>query len=48
MRRLYHALHLYFGSCLTWRSAWRIARAVSPYRVVARDGFLFIEPRRFS
>jgi hypothetical protein len=40
------AVRLYLTSRLTWRSARRIARGDRIYRIVARDGFLYIEPRR--
>ena len=48
MRRFYRAIHMYFGSSLTWPTCWRLAKTVSPYRLVERGGFIFIEPRRFS
>lgn len=43
---LIRALKIYFGSRLTWRSARKLARREPHYQVVARDGFLYIEPRR--
>ena len=43
--RLYRTLRLFVGSCLTWRSCRRLAKREPRYQVVARDGFLFIEPR---
>lgn len=45
MRRPFRALGLFFGSCLTWATCWRIAKGGPRYRTVARDGFLFVEPR---
>jgi hypothetical protein len=43
--RLFKAIKLYLGTKFTWRTAWRQAVATPRYHVVARDGFLFIEPR---
>ena len=45
MRRLHRALALYLGSGFTWRRCWDLAKPTPRYRVVTRDGFLFIEPR---
>jgi len=44
MRRLARALRLYFGSRLTWRTCWRHAKHAPRFRVVARDGFRYVEP----
>ena len=44
MRRVFRALRLFFGSRLTWRSCRRLA-GDQHFRVVARDGFLYIEPK---
>jgi hypothetical protein len=43
--RLYRALALYFDSAFTWRRCWDLARPAPRYQGVARDGFLYIEPR---
>jgi hypothetical protein len=43
--RLCRALGLFFGSCLTWRTSWRIGKSEPRYHTVARDGFLYVEPR---
>lgn len=45
MRRLVRALGLYRRSALTWRRCWDLARREPHYQVVAREGFLYIEPR---
>jgi len=45
MRRLYRAVRLFLGTRLTWCTCWRLGRSNRHYRVVERDGFLYIEPR---
>jgi len=45
MRRLRRALALYFDSGFTWRRCWELAKTTPRYRTVARDGYLYIEPR---
>ncbi len=45
MRRLTRALRLFFGTRLTWRTSWRLARSTRHYSIVERDGFLYVEPR---
>ena len=42
---LFRALRLFLGSCLAWRTCRSLAKNGPHYRVVPRDGFLFIEPR---
>lgn len=45
--RLFRALAAFFtpGSCLTWCTCWRHAKDEPRFKVVARDGFRYIEPR---
>ena len=45
MRRLRRALTLYFDTRFTWRRCWELAARHPRYQVVARDGFLYVEPR---
>lgn len=45
MLRLYHALRLFSGSRLTWRSCWRLSCTRGKYQIIERDGFLYVEPR---
>lgn len=45
MRRLCRALALYRGSRFTWSRCWELAARQPRYQVVARDGFLYVEPR---
>lgn len=43
--RLLRTLKLYLGTRFTWRTAWKQASCTPRYQIVARDGFLYIEPR---
>lgn len=45
--RLARAVKLYLASPYTWRTVWKLSActAAPRYEVVARDGFLYIEPR---
>jgi len=45
MRRFYRALCLFLGTHLTWCTCWRLGRSNRHYRIVERDGFLYIEPK---
>lgn len=45
MRRFFRAVGLYLGTRFTWRTAWKHAAAQPRFQIVARDGFLYIEPR---
>lgn len=45
MRRLRRALALYFETRFTWRRCWELAKPEPHYQIVARDGFLYVEPR---
>lgn len=45
MRRLCRALRLFSRSAFTWARCWELAKDQPRYRIVARDSFLYIEPR---
>lgn len=45
MRRLGRAIGLFIGTRLTWCTCWRLGRSNRSFRVVERDGFLYVEPR---
>jgi len=46
MHRLLRALRLFSRSPFTWARCWELAKRQPHYQVVARDGFLYVEPRR--
>ena len=45
--RIARAVKLYLASPYTWRTVWKLSSRTPArrYEVVARDGFLYIEPR---
>jgi len=45
MRHFFRALSLYWHSDLTWRATRDATRPPSPFCLVKRDGFIYIEPR---
>jgi hypothetical protein len=45
MRRIGRAVWFFLATGLTWRTCWRLTAHRPVYHMVARDGFLYIEPR---
>jgi hypothetical protein len=42
--RLLRAVKFYCSTTFTWRTSWKVASGPR-FRVVPRDGFLYVEPR---